>query len=240
MPQMFFHMTQIAVVTPECADIAKWQEWAHSDSDITPTHQAPDYSVIAPSVRRRLSVMGRCALTAYASLTPEKTEPTIWASSWGDISRTFKLTQSLAESSEMSPAEFALSVHNAIGAQAAIWLQNHTATTAIAAGELTASSAFIEAYLKLQHCPSVILVRYEDVLPALWNHNNESDASPLTCAWAIRLSTKKSNSSFTLKPCNPFGSSLNHNILSEIRFLLGGISSYEENDGQRGWHWEWT
>lgn len=238
MTTLLFHVSQIAVVSADCADIASWQTWARSDKESVPTGLPPDYAFLSAGVRRRLSPMGRCALSAYAALKPKNTEPTIWASSWGDISRTFKLTRSLAESNEMSPADFALSVHNAIGAQAAIWLKNHTSTTALAAGNLTASSALIETYLKLRHSPSVILVRYEEALPELWNREDTYDASSLTCAWAVRLTAQKSDYSFTLSPCNSPRVGTECNILSEIRFLLGGVASYRESNDQCGWLWE--
>ena len=108
------------------------------------------------------------ALSSGLLSKPQADEPTVWASSWGDISRTFKLTQTLSQHEDMSPADFALSVHNAVGAQAAIWLKNHASTSAVAAGPVTASCALLEAFLKLQSSPSVLVVRYEESMPELW------------------------------------------------------------------------
>ena len=184
-----------------------------------------------PACAGRLSPLGRCALSALASLKPQADEPTVWASSWGDISRTFKLTQTLSQHEDMSPADFALSVHNAVGAQAAIWLKNHASTSAVAAGPVTASCALLEAFLKLQSSPSVLVVRYEESMPELWR-NNDSDSAPLPCAWSLRLTSAPNAQTIKLKTVDAANveKSACH-ILDEIRFLINGTDAYAESDG---------
>ena len=130
--------------------------------------------------------------------------------------------------------------HNAVGAQAAIWLKNHTSASAVAAGPLTGSCALIEASLKLQTTPSVIVVRYEEPLPELWKQSNIDDTSPVPCAWAARLTADKGTDVFKLKFCSDVKPTPGPHLLGEIRFLLGGTSDHEETDGQRGWKWERT
>lgn len=142
MQPLVLNVAQTALVSESCADPALWSAWAQSEASEPPAGEAPSYSVIPAGVRRRLSPLGRCALAAYAALDPSESEPTVWASNWGDISRTFRLTTSLAETCAVSPADFALSVHNAVGAQAAIWRKNHACATAMAAGPVTASCAW--------------------------------------------------------------------------------------------------
>ena len=82
----------------------------------------------APAMlRRRLTPLGKLAVSAIAELKPQENEPMVFASSWGDLARSFALLESLCSSAEMSPAAFALSVHNAIGATTAIWLKDRSA-----------------------------------------------------------------------------------------------------------------
>ncbi len=171
------HVSDVSVVSSRCDNPALWRAWAQTSAPAPLAETTTSYAAIPAGVRRRLSPLGRCALSALASLKPQADEPTVWASSWGDISRTFKLTQTLSQHEDMSPADFALSVHNAVGAQAAIWLKNHASTSAVAAGPVTASCALLEAFLKLQSSPSVLVVRYEESMPELW---------PITTATALR------------------------------------------------------
>lgn len=239
MSALCLHVEALSVISSQCADPNLWHQWACSEENCLPCGDTPDFAAIAPGVRRRLSPMGRCALAAYAALNPQVTEPVVWASSWGDISRTFRLTQALTETGEVSPADFALSVHNAIGAQAAIWLKNHCPASAVAAGPVTASCALIEAHLKLHSCDSVVVVRYEEALPALWQETGLPDTSEAACAWAVRLTKESATNTLSLS----HGKEVSVPaccILNEVRFLLGAIHSYDETDGQSAWHWEWT
>lgn len=114
------HVSDVSVVSSRCDNPALWRAWAQTSAPAPLAETTTSYAAIPAGVRRRLSPLGRCALSALASLKPQADEPTVWASSWGDISRTFKLTQTLSQHEDMSPADFALSVHNAVGAQAAI------------------------------------------------------------------------------------------------------------------------
>ncbi len=234
---LLFHVSGVSAVSAGCADPALWQSWAHEGGTQAPVGAAPDFSCIPASIRRRLSLMGRCALAAYAALAPEEGEPAVWASSWGDISRTFKLTGALSEDGDMSPADFALSVHNGIGAQAAIWKKNHTACPAIAAGPVTGSCALIEAALLLQQSPSVIVVRCEEPLPELWSGTTLTDSAMEPCAWAARFTLAPSENVFTLTPVQGVEAGACGGIFDEIRFLLGASSRCEQTDGVQAWRW---
>lgn len=231
------HVSDVSVVSSRCDNPALWQAWAQTSAPAPLAETMPSYAEIPAGVRRRLSPLGRCALSALASLKPQADEPTVWASSWGDISRTFKLTQTLSQHEDMSPADFALNVHNAVGAQAAIWLKNHASTSAVAAGPVTASCALLEAFLKLQSSPSVLVVRYEEFMPELWR-NNDSDSAPLPCAWALRLTSAPNAQTIKLETVDAANvkKSACH-ILDEIRFLINGTVAYAESDGVRAWHW---
>lgn len=231
------HVSDVSVVSSRCDNPALWRVWAQTSAPAPLAETTTSYAAIPAGVRRRLSPLGRCALSALASLKPQADEPTVWASSWGDISRTFKLTQTLSQHEDMSPADFALSVHNAVGAQAAIWLKNHASTSAVAAGPVTASCALLEAFLKLQSSPSVLVVRYEESMPELWR-NNDSDSAPLPCARALRLTSAPNAQTIKLKTVDAANveKSACH-ILDEIRFLINGTDAYAESDGVRAWHW---
>ena len=125
------HVSDVSVVSSRCDNPALWRAWAQTSAPAPLAETTTSYAAIPAGVRRRLSPLGRCALSALASLKPQADEPTVWASSWGDISRTFKLTQTLSQHEDMSPADFALSVHNAVGAHAASWLTTHASTSAV-------------------------------------------------------------------------------------------------------------
>lgn len=91
------HVSDVSVVSSRCDNPALWRAWAQTSAPAPLAETTTSYAAIPAGVRRRLSPLGRCALSALASLKPQADEPTVWASSWGDISRTFKLTQTLSQ-----------------------------------------------------------------------------------------------------------------------------------------------
>ena len=146
----------------------------------------------APAMlRRRLTPLGKLAVSAIAELKPQENEPMVFASSWGDLARSFALLESLCSSAEMSPAAFALSVHNAIGATTAIWLKDRSAHKAVCGGKTTASAGFIECALALRKAPSVLLARYEPVMPEAWQNPDAAECSSEPAVWAMRLTAQK-------------------------------------------------
>ena len=102
------HVSDVSVVSSRCDNPALWRTWAQTSAPAPLAETTTSYAAIPAGVRRRLSPLGRCALSALASLKPQADEPTVWASSWGDISRTFNLTQTLSQHEDLSPADFAL------------------------------------------------------------------------------------------------------------------------------------
>lgn len=147
----------------------------------------PAASPVPAMIRRRLSPLGRLALGALCDLAPRPQEPAIYASSWGDLSRSWTLLESLSATGEMSPAAFALSVHNAIGATAAIWLKDRQPFKAVCAGHLTATAGLTECALALTHAPSVLFVRYEPLMPEACQGPGIDECAPYPVAWAARL-----------------------------------------------------
>ena len=199
-------------------------------------------AVVPAMLRRRLTPLGKLALSAIAELRPKENESMIFASSWGDPSRSFALLESLCSSSEMSPAGFALSVHNAIAATAAIWLKNRRAHKAVCGAKTTASAGLVECSLALRQAPSVLLVRYEPSMPEVWQSPDAVECSDEPAVWAMRLVAKKTSEtifSFDLSSLSDLSAKEDKSgsIASEISFFLGNDQTYVDADGKRGWLW---
>src|SRR4051812_6705411 len=88
--------------------ILDWKAW-------TPAHDLqPDVSVIPAMLRRRLSPIGRAALSVIMPLADSQgAMPLVYVSRHGDLNRTLGLLQDLALGEPLSPTAFSLSVHNA-------------------------------------------------------------------------------------------------------------------------------
>lgn len=238
-------MTRWAACTEHTQTRQAWLDWA-CGGDLAADAETPSCPVGA-MLRRRLTPLGRLSLSALHGIDPAPGEPIIFASSWGDISRSFALVSALARNEPMSPMGFASSVHNGIGATASIWLANTHAYQAISAGAMTTEAALVEVYSQLyQGASSVVLVRYEDVMPALWNHG-VTDCPDQMFAWAARFELGQGAAadqavhfSLTREPPSQEPEPDQHSVLGDWRFLLGPIPSYRHSLHRESWLWEKT
>ena len=126
------------------AVIEKYAVWR-----ATPDKPNPDVSFVPPLARRRLTGVERAALSVakavYPDTPPEEGLPVVFASRWGEIGTTVDLMRQFHEEGEMSPAGFAVSVHNAAPGAFSLFTRNRAGYTAISARERTLSAGFLEA-----------------------------------------------------------------------------------------------
>lgn len=239
---MKFYVESLCARTSTTARASAWRQWARTGV-LTPDETPPACDVPA-LLRRRLTPLGRLALGALADLEPRKNEPMIFASSWGDVSRSFTLMQTLVQDNEISPTHFSASVHNGIGAIASIWQGNTTAYKAICAQDFTTESAFLEAWLMLcSGHASVLLVRYEEPMPEAWYHDGLTDTTQDAYAWAVRLTrseTALSSTRFklTVGPSCPLPTSnMYRDNLDPLSFLLSDASELWHVGPDQSWLW---
>ena len=239
---MHFYVESFSARTATTAQAASWMQWSRTGE--LPPDETPPVCAVPALLRRRLTPLGRLALGALADLGPKPDEPMIFASSWGDISRSFSLMETLTSENEISPTHFSASVHNGIGAVASIWQSNTTAYKAICAEDFTSESALLEAWLML--CAgheSVVLVRYEDVMPEAWYHDGLTDTPATAFAWAVRLTCEQPPQSVCRFELTPSQSSCkcvrapSHYRLEDLAFLLSDATEFVHSDGQLAWIW---
>ena len=169
--------------------------------------------------------------------------PVLFASRYGDLGRSVELLTQLARSEPVSPTSFSLSVHNAIGALYSIARGDTSSYSAIAAGEETVEAAFTEACgLLSDGVPRVLVVIYDEPVPAPWEHFSESVAFPH--AWACLLGADTGEGAIRLgchagppdaAPAEADGVPVD---LRALRFLVSGARQWEHPVGARRWRWE--
>jgi len=121
------------------------------------------------SLRRRVTPVGRKALEAAWSLLAGRTsdQPRIVLSSrHGEYSRTFGLLTGLADSGEVSPAAFSLSVHHALAGLLSIAADNRAGHSAVAAGGESFGYGCLEAATCLaEGANRVLVLHFDEALP---------------------------------------------------------------------------
>ncbi len=166
-----------------------WRQWSLGCLSIC-TENPPSPKTVPKSLLRRLSPLARAVLSAVGQCVEEgDTLPAVFSSSHGEIVKSLQMLETLQAGDELSPTAFSLSVHNAISGLFSIVYGNRQEISVIAPGNDGMASGFIEALGLLQEGhPQVLLVFYDEPLPAFYPTEPFDLNLPFSCALALRLS----------------------------------------------------
>jgi Beta-ketoacyl synthase, N-terminal domain len=151
---------------------------------------------LPPLLRRRVTALGQMTFKAALELSALKRARFIFSSRHGEFKRTLSILTALAAAEPVSPAEFSLSVHNALAGLLSIARHNNAGHTAIAAGANSFQAGLIEAAACLIDQPDqpVLLVYFDDALPAPCDELVESVDTCLALALLLTSPQDKSQS----------------------------------------------
>jgi hypothetical protein len=240
---MGFSVQRWAAWAPGLADKGAWENWLAKPYPL-PADGTPALPEMPAMMRRRVDRLGRVALQAcYQAHAQAPGAPVLFASRYGELSRSVELLTQLARREPLSPTSFSLSVHNAIGALYSIARGDTSSYGAIAAGEETVEAAFTEACgLLADGVARVLVVIYDEPVPTPWEHFSEPAAFPH--AWACLLGAETGESAVRLGchtgppgtvPAEAAGLPAD---LQALRFLVSGVRQWEHPVGARRWRWE--
>jgi hypothetical protein len=182
-----FAIEDWAACAPGLLAPADWRAWARDPWLPEGTLDAKLEAMPALQ-RRRLNALGRAAVqAAWECHEPDEDTPVVFASGYGDAQRCLQLLKEYAATGAASPADFALSVHNAIGALYSITRRDGASYSSIAAGRASAAAGLLEAAALLADgAPRVLLVCYDAPLPG--EYASFGGEAPCAYAWAWRIS----------------------------------------------------
>jgi hypothetical protein len=185
---------------------------------------------LPPMLRRRLDQAGRSTCDILRALDPEGICPLIHASRHGDAAHTLQMLQSLAAGTPLSPARFAVSVHNAVlGVHSIAW-QHRGPLQALGACGHEFDALIFEAHGYLEEGHDAVVVAFsEGIIPA--DYDGYAERPPAPCAVGMRLTRDrglKLLTSDSAKPGRP-------TPLDVIAWLS---SARPHLDGQHRWQLE--
>ena len=178
---------------PGISSRADWQLWLQGEK-LTQAGATPDLVQIPALLRRRLSPLGKMALSVAWSVIPsaETKLSAVFASRHGELERTVAMLQSIAaaetaSASTLSPTQFSLSVHNAIGGVHSIARKDFSAITALAVGDEGLNLALMEAGLILAESEAgqALCVIYDEPLPEPYSDPRVGPARPFALALIV-------------------------------------------------------
>ena len=222
---------------------AQWQAWAAAPTRGAGGNAEAPLPQMPAMLRRRLGPLGRMAAqVAWQCQQDALGMPVVFASRYGDAERALRLLKEFAADAPMSPADFALSVHNAIGAMYSIARTDMSSYSSIAAGAASAAAGLVEAAgLLADGAPEVLLVCYDAPLPGEYAAFEDEPSSAY--AWSWRVSAARAGQphfSLAWSPCAdeegaqaplPFG-------LDVLRFSIDGAQeSFRRTSEGTCWTW---
>lgn len=174
-----------AAWTPSIHTAEQWQQWALGQEPAQ-SDDRPDISVIPAMLRRRLSSLGKMALSVTFPLLSNSEDrlPCVFSSRHGELERTVGLLQALAQHEPLSPMHFSLSVHNAIGGVMAIARKDPSSITALA-GDL--GSTFLEAaaIMDEQSSHEILCIIYDEPVPSIYAAQGPGPQKPYAIAFLL-------------------------------------------------------
>jgi len=167
-----------------------WQGYAQGEKVLSDSQELPALKQIPAMQRRRLSPFAKLALHCALNAADEclTTVPSVFASRHGDLAKTSKLISDVAAEEVLSPTQFGLSVHNAVGGLFSIYTGNKAPLTAVSAGEDTFFTAIIDALCKLSanEYSQVLVVFTETVVPEIYQEYVAQEEVNIACALLLR------------------------------------------------------
>lgn len=146
-----------------------WQVWAN---DINHDWSLPiaKPTKIPMMQARRMSIPSRLAVEVGLHLLDEQSiDFAIFVSRHGELERTYKILTTLNQNTDISPTDFALSVHNTAAGLFTIIAKNPIPLTSIAAGQDSFQQALIEAQsLFNQGFKRILLIDFDGAIPDIY------------------------------------------------------------------------
>lgn len=223
---------------------SEWLKWA-TDQKFVSEKLKPDVSMIPPMKRRRMSTLSRMALaTAMECVHGDTRKPIcVFASRHGELTRTVKLIRAMAEEQDVSPTDFAMSVHNTAAGLFSIFTGNTLPSTTVVGQDSTLVSAFIEAIIYLDRFPRhpVLLVLFDEPLPLPLDHLPEAPEEASSIALLLSISEKPNlkieQIAESYSDRSQSGKTRDDTV-EFLRFFLGGQKEFQVA-GENG-IWRWT
>ncbi|HZF31881.1 MAG TPA: beta-ketoacyl synthase chain length factor [Gammaproteobacteria bacterium] len=154
--------------SPEGGTPREWRDHWTKDGAVAQLGRVPD-DAVPVTHRRRMSALSRLAVQIGLQAGREsRADFLVFCSQHGELVRSRELLGCIATSVELSPTAFSQSVHNTSAGLYTIVSQSRVPATALASGPNTFAYGWLEAEAYLLENPwaRVLLVSYEDLLPA--------------------------------------------------------------------------
>ncbi|HBA65592.1 MAG TPA: hypothetical protein DCZ48_05320 [Methylococcaceae bacterium] len=220
--------------------IAKWAVWPPFPPESA--NPGPWLANVPPMLKRRLTPLAKTVFCAVDQCLDEDVMvPAVFSSAHGELAKSLAMMEMLEAGEEISPTGFSLSVHNAIAGLFSMAWKNKLQCTVLAPGEEGMAPAFIEG-LGLLHegAEQVLLVFYDEPLPAFYPSSPYRLSSDTSCALALLIAKGGAGQALTMFSSASTGNDGEQPVQlpAFIRFLTEPQTRLTFCTPRRNWSWE--
>lgn len=247
-PSLSLSVSKWSAWAPGVTDLPGWQSWAKGDLAISGPVD-PDVKFVAPMMRRRLSSLSRMAFRVAADCLETETDSPrfVFCSRYGEYARSYGILESVAAGNPASAAAFSMSVHNTATSLFSIETKDRSASTALAGGEATLETGFLEAWSLLVNraATSVLLIYHDEQLPGLYQGEKTTVAHDGAIAILLRLPDAAAgdvclNLEWTTRGSTdePPQDTIADPAMEVLKLLINGAGSFVLDTGRLVWTWK--
>ncbi|MBF6637007.1 beta-ketoacyl synthase chain length factor [Rouxiella silvae] len=225
-------------IAPGVSTSEAWCQWASQPAGSGFKGEIEKSQRIPMMLARRMSPVSRLAVeAALVLLEKHQVDRAVFISRHGELERTYKILQALAQEEQVSPTDFSMSVHNTAAGWMTIAAKNALPVTSLTAGKDSFQQGLIEAraMLSVEGVENVLLIDFDGIVPAPYDDASSEDYSPYCVAFILALGNQLTCQRSTEKHINLMPQSLiflRNFLLENAAFSIGSAT------GQ--WQWQRT
>lgn len=225
-------------IAPGIADASQWVTWAADNANLPFSGELAKSQRIPMMTARRMSPASRLAVEISLDIMDRHcVDMAIFTSRHGELERTYKILQNLAEESDISPTDFSTSVHNTAAGWVTIAGKKIIPVTSLAAGEDSFQQGLLEAIATLNTgAQRVLFVDFDGAIPSVY----AKDRQALLAPYAVALLLAKGNA-FGFERLSAPDSIPASALPQSFQFLRGWLNKKNTfRVDATTHHWQWT
>ena len=181
--------------------------------------------------------MHRLAVSHAAGLSQATDAVLVTCSRHGDFQRTMRVLDAILANGEVSPTDFALSVHNGLAGVLSLVLENRNGHTALAAGVDSFAFGLLEAMtLLLRDRRPTLLLFADEPMPSAYDGKIEPQERALAAAFMLEPDTEEAGAKLEVEMIGGDGSTKGSVYQAEcfLRSIIAG-TAVEASGSRMGW-----
>ena len=226
-------------LAPGLSGAQQWVKWS-SEQSLDLSGELLKSQRIPMMTARRMSIPSRLAVDVGLTLLEQQPDAAVFISRHGELERTYKIIESLCRQQDISPTDFAMSVHNTAAGLLTISGKAPLPITSLAAGVDGFQQGLLEVQAMLgAGAQKVLLVDFDGAVPPAYHSQMEHQIPPYAVGLLITAGNELHCQSLTRPSGNMADSkqsALPQSLLF-IRYWLNKQPRFTLQGMRSDWQW---